>query len=91
MVVNQVIQNPIPKLRQISIISKKQVFFVWQAPTTIDVNIFCWNFAHVFYLVMSTEGCARFFLFCLDLETKCVETMSFLIFANNSKSNQSKK
>ena len=27
-----------------------------------------WNFAHAFYLVMSTKGCMGFFLFCLDLE-----------------------
>ena len=66
-------QNPAPKLRQTSIISKKQVFCLknWklsQAPSTIEFNIFCWIFAHVFYLVISTKGCARFFLFYLDLE-----------------------
>ena len=29
---------------------------------------FCWNFAHVSYLPISTKGCLGFFLFCLDLE-----------------------
>ena len=45
-------QNPIPKLRQTSIISKKQDFCLknwklWRVPTTIEFNKFCWNFAHV--------------------------------------------
>ena len=66
-------QNPIAKLRQKSIISKKPGFLfeklkLWRARTTIKFNIFCWNFAHVFYLIMSTKGCSGFFLFCLDLE-----------------------
>ena len=39
-----------------------------RAPTTIKFNIFCWNFAHVSYLTMSTKECSWFFLFCLDLE-----------------------
>ena len=41
---------------------------LWRASTTIEFNIFCWNFADVFYLVMSTKACVEFFLFCLDLE-----------------------
>ena len=41
---------------------------LWQAPTTQEFNIFCWNFAHVSYLPMSTKGCLGFYLFCLDLE-----------------------
>ena len=66
-------QNPIPKLRQTSIISKKPGFLsekwkLWRAPTTKEFNIFCWNFAHVFYLVMSAKASVGFFLFCLDLE-----------------------
>ena len=32
------------------------------------VQYFCWNFAHVSYLLMSTKGCVGFCLFCLDLE-----------------------
>ena len=39
-------ENPIPKLRQSSVISKKPGFFsenlkAWRAPTTIEFNIFC--------------------------------------------------
>ena len=41
---------------------------IWRAPATIDFNIFCWNFAHVSYLPMSTKGCSRLFLFYLELE-----------------------
>ena len=46
--------------------SRNQIFCLknwklWRAPTTIEFNIFCWNFTHVFYLVMSTKACARFF------------------------------
>ena len=37
-------------------------------PTTIDFNIFCWNFAHISCLPISTRVCSGFFLFCLDLE-----------------------
>ena len=41
---------------------------LWWAPTTIELNIFCWNFAHASVLSMSTIGCLGFFLFCLDLD-----------------------
>ena len=52
---------------------RKQVFCLenwklWQAPTTIDSDNFCWSFAHVSYLPVSTKGCSGFFLFCLELE-----------------------
>ena len=39
-----------------------------RAPTILQFNIFCLNFAHVFYLPMSTKVCGGFFLFYLDLE-----------------------
>ena len=66
-------QNPISKLRQRSIISKKAGFLsenekLWQVPTTTEFNKFFWNFAHVFYLLMSTKRYLGFVLFCLDLE-----------------------
>ena len=53
-------QNPIPKLCQTTIISKEPVFCLknwklWRAPTTIEYNILCWSFAHVFYLIMSKK------------------------------------
>ena len=34
---------------------------IWRAPTTVKLNIFSWNFAHVSYLMMSTIGCSGFF------------------------------
>ena len=36
---------------------------LWRAPTTTKFNIFCWNFAHVSYLTMSTKGGSGFFYF----------------------------
>ena len=58
---------------------------LWRAPTTKEFNIFCWNFAHVFYLVMSTKGWVEFFFILLyrswvinkSVKNKCVETKSF--------------
>ena len=66
-------ENPIPRLRQMSVISKILGFCLknwqlWRALTTIEFNIFCWNFAHVFYLIMSTKGQSKIFLSYLDLE-----------------------
>ena len=48
--------------------SRNQVFCLkiwnlWRAPTTLQFNIFCWNFAHILYLPMSTKGCVGFFYF----------------------------
>ena len=57
-----------------------------RAPTTIEFNIFCWNFAQVSYLPMSTKQCSRFVLFFLDLElfakikNDLVSTHSFFTF-----------
>ena len=59
----------IPKLRQTSIISKEPDFLfekflsekLWRAPTIMILIFFTKNFAHVFYLVMSTKGCVDFF------------------------------
>ena len=66
-------QNPMQNFRQSSIVSEKQGILsknwkFWRPPTTIEFNIFCWNFAHVSWLPMSTKACSGFFLFCLDLE-----------------------
>ena len=46
-----------------ALFSRNQVFClknsqnrkIWRVPTTIDFNNFCWNFAHVPYLLMSTK------------------------------------
>ena len=45
-----------------------KIWKLWRAPTILQFNIFCWNFAHVLYLPMSTKACVRFFLFYLHLE-----------------------
>ena len=64
-------QNPIQKFRQSSIIFEKlgilKHWKLWRAPTTIEFNNFCWNFAHVPYLPISKRGCG-IFLFGLQLE-----------------------
>ena len=66
-------QNPIPKLRQSPIISEKPGNLSEKlktlTPTTTDFNISCWNFAHISRLIISTNECSEFFLFCLDIES----------------------
>ena len=61
-------------------------------------NIFCWIFAHVSYLTMSTKACSGFFFILFrswvinkNVNNECVETRSFLIFASNSRSKQNFK
>ena len=59
-------QNLIPKFRQCSIIFKKpghlsEKWKLWRAPTTIEFNIFCLNFAYVSYSAMSAKGCSQLF------------------------------
>ena len=97
---NQIIQTPIPKLRQTSIISKKPCFLSEKLKTLTSssyhrIYYFFWNFAHVFYLIMSTKGCFlisfRSWVINKSVKNECVETRSFLICANNSRSKQSKK
>ena len=48
--------------------SRNQVFClkiwkIWRAPTTLQFNIFRWNFAYVSLLPMSTKGYSGFFYF----------------------------
>ena len=45
-----------------------KIWKLWQASTVLQFNIFCWNFAHLFYLPLSKKRCVGFFLFYLDLE-----------------------
>ena len=67
-------QNTIPQFRQSSIVFEKPGILpenlkkLWRAPTIPQFNIFCWNFAHVFYLPLSKKVYVGFFLFYLDLE-----------------------
>ena len=74
--------------------SRNQVFCLkiwklWRAPTTLQFNIFCWNFVHVSYLPMSTKECEGFILFWLDLELfakikkTCFLHTRFLYFYNS--------
>ena len=50
---------------------------LWRAPTTVEFNIYCWNFVRVSVLRMSTKGCMGFFLFCLDLLSVCRNQVLF--------------
>ena len=59
---------------------------LWRAPISTKFNIFCWNFAHVSYLTMSAKECIN-----KNVKNECLETSSFLIFANNSRSKQNEK
>ena len=66
-------QNTIQKFRQSSIVFEKPGIFSENLKTLASSNYptfqyFCWNFAHVSYVPMSTKRCTGFFLFCLDLE-----------------------
>ena len=59
-------QNPILKFKQSIFISKKPGYLsenlkTWRAPIAIEFNIFCWNFAHVSVLPVSTKDCSGFF------------------------------
>ena len=70
--------NPIWSLDKALSFLRNQVFCLrnwkfWQALSTTEFNVFCWNFVHVSYLPMCTNS--GFFLFCLDLE----------LFAKNKK------
>ena len=65
------------------------------------VQIFCWNFAHVSFLTMSTKGGLEIFFILFRSSVinkskypgfcKCVETSSFLLFGNNLRSKQNKR
>ena len=72
----------------------------WRAPSTTDLNIFCWNFVYVSNLTMSTRARSGLFLVCLDLKLLirekcktrvCSWNQIFLIFTNKSKINKGKK
>ena len=85
-------QNPIQKLRQISIVFAKQGILSENLKTLMSSNYptvqyFCWNFAHVSYLPMSTKGC-----FCKKMQKlKSPDFYIFNIFISNSRSKQNKK
>ena len=71
---------------------------LWRAPTAEKFDIFWWNFAHVSYLTMSIKECPGFcfvlfrsWVINKNVKNECLETMSFLISANNSRSKENKK
>ena len=93
---------PYKNLDKVLLFWRNQVFCMkiwnlWRAPTTLQFNIFCWNFGYISYLPMSTKGLVELSLFCLGLElyakikkTWCVHTR-FLHVINNSRFNKIKK
>ena len=93
-------QNPLLKFRQSSIISEKPGYLSEKLnplTSSIEFNIFCWSFAHVSYLPVSTKWSSEFFILFRSWVTdkpsfyEYVETMSFLILANTSRSKQNEK
>ena len=96
-------QNAVQNLDKALLSSRNQVFCLqiwkhWRAPTILQFNIFFWNFAHVFCLLISTKGCVGYFLSYLDLElfAKIKKRPGFykLVFytlINNSRSKKVKK
>ena len=95
-------QIPIPRLRQTSIISKKPVFLSEKLKDLMSSNYhrvqyFLLKFCTRFLLTNVYKKACEIFLFCLDLEldksvkNECLETWSFLIFSNNSRSKQNEK
>ena len=63
-------QNAIQKFKheKLILIFNLKIWKLWQAPTILQFNIFCWNFAHVFYLPLSQKVFLGFLLFYFDLE-----------------------
>ena len=90
-------QNIIPKFRQNSVVSETPTYLPEKSKTLTNSNnhrvkYFCWDFAHVSYLILH-KGVRKIFYF-LDVELlintketafcECAET-SFFIFANKLK------
>ena len=94
---------PCKNLDKALLFLRNQVFCLkiwkyWRTPTILQFNIFCWNFAHVFYLPMSKTGRVGFSFILLRSWNICNNkkrpgfyTLIFCTFFNNSRSNQNKK
>ena len=92
---------PYKNLDKALLFSRNQVFCLkvwklWGAPTILQFNIFCWNFAHVFYLPISAKGVRYLFIYLLSYSQKIKKTifsthLVFTLFLKNSKSKQNKK
>ena len=70
----------------------------WRAPNAIDFDNFCWNFAHVPYLPMSTKRCVGFFFILLRIWVICQNqkisgfyTLTKTSFIDNLRSKQNKR
>ena len=94
--------NTMQKFRQNSIVFEKSGILSENLKTLTSsnypiVNIFCWNFANVFYLPVSTEEWGGYFFLYLHLKLfakfkkDLVLHTRFLHFINNSRSKQNKK
>ena len=89
-------QNIIQKFRQSSIVFEKPGILPENFKTILQFNIFCLNFAHIFYLPMSTKECVGFFIsfrsrvICKDFKRPSFYTLVFYTFINNSRSKQNK-
>ena len=76
---------PYNNLGKTLLFSRNQVFCLkdsqnrkfWRVSTTIDFNNFCWNFAHVPYLPISTKGCEGFFFILFRTWVICQNQKTF--------------
>ena len=84
-------QNHIQKFKQSSIACEKPGIL------SGNLNIFCWNFARISYLTMSTKVCGIFLILlrssviCEKLKRPGFYTLVYYIFVNNSRSTQNEK
>ena len=95
-------QNTIQKFRQSYTVFQKAGILPENLKTLTSSNFptvqyFCWKFAHVFYIPMSTKRCVGFFfsfrswVICKNLKRPGFYTLVFYTFINNSRSKQNKK
>ena len=96
-------ENPTAKFRQSSSVFEKPGILSKKLKTLTSSNyprvyIFCWNFAHVSYLPMSTKGCSGFnfilfrtWVICQNQKRPGFYTLTETRFINNSWSKQNKK
>ena len=90
-------RNAIQKFRQSCIGFEKPGFLskklkIWRAPTTMELNIFCWNFAHVSYLPIFIKACSGFFfilfrswVICKNKKRSGFYTLVFYVFIITTK------
>ena len=91
---------PCKNLDKALLFSRNHVFCLkicklWPAPTTLQFDIFCSNFAHVTYLPISAKECVwvffilfRSWIIYKSLKRSGFYTLVFYTFINNSRSKQ---